>query len=185
MKKLVSSLALASAFVVAPSIACAQQSNAQGGILTGDIALACEAILCLSSGTQPSECGASIARYFGISLKNWSDTVSARRNFLNLCPAAQDTSSANMPGLINAIANGAGHCDAATLNRNIIYVPKETCEGYGKHRDCNTTFIPVVNPNEPAYCSAYTTNVNTYNLGLSYVGEPLKGGHWISSSSAQ
>ncbi|WP_269902395.1 TrbM/KikA/MpfK family conjugal transfer protein, partial [Campylobacter coli] len=35
-------------------------------ILTGDTKLACEAILCLSSGTRPSECSSSLARYFSI-----------------------------------------------------------------------------------------------------------------------
>lgn len=38
--------------------------------LTGDTKLACEAILCLSSGTRPGECGPSLSRYFGISHKN-------------------------------------------------------------------------------------------------------------------
>ena len=32
-------------------------------VLTGDTRLACEAILCLSSGTRPSECTPSLSRY--------------------------------------------------------------------------------------------------------------------------
>ncbi len=63
----------------------AQQSGQQ---LTGDPKLACEAILCLSSGTRPGECGPSLSRYFGISYKSWSDTVKGRRNFLNQCPTS-------------------------------------------------------------------------------------------------
>ena len=55
--------------------------------LSGDTKLACEAILCLSSGTRPGECGPSLSRYFGISHKKWKDTVKSRRNFLNQCPA--------------------------------------------------------------------------------------------------
>ena len=38
--------------------------------LSGDTKLACEAILCLSSGTRPGECGPALSRYFGISKKN-------------------------------------------------------------------------------------------------------------------
>lgn len=37
--------------------------------LTGDTKLACEAILCLSSGKRPGECGPALSRYFGISHK--------------------------------------------------------------------------------------------------------------------
>ena len=47
---------------------------------------ACEADLCLSSGTRPAECAPSLSRYFSISFRKWSDTVRARQNFLNLCP---------------------------------------------------------------------------------------------------
>ena len=35
-------------------------------VLTGDTRLACEAVLCLSSGDRPSECAPSIKRYFSI-----------------------------------------------------------------------------------------------------------------------
>ncbi|WP_265177498.1 TrbM/KikA/MpfK family conjugal transfer protein, partial [Campylobacter coli] len=55
-------------------------------ILTGDTKLACEAILCLSSGTRPSECSSSLARYFSIKFKKPWKTINARRAFLNLCP---------------------------------------------------------------------------------------------------
>lgn len=77
MKKQV--LAITSALILGSSL------NA-GDMLTGDTKLACEAILCLSNGTRPSECRPSINRYFSIKHKKWSDTVNARRNFLRLCP---------------------------------------------------------------------------------------------------
>jgi hypothetical protein len=54
--------------------------------LTGDTKLACEATLCLASGTQPSECDESLKRYFSIKHKKLKDTVKARTNFLKLCP---------------------------------------------------------------------------------------------------
>lgn len=164
-----------------------QESNDQSqpsatGVLTGDPATACKVILCLSSGKRPEECNPPLEQFFSISRKHWSDTVNARRDFLKLCPSSNDTSSTNMPALIDAMANGAGQCDPASLNRNIAYVQKETCEGYGEDRYCQTIQIPVINPHEPSYCVAYTTNSNTYDLGVQYVGDPLKGGHWVAVS---
>ena len=94
--------------------------------LTGDTKLACEAILCLSSGTRPGECGPSLSRYFGISHKKWKDTVKARRNFLNQCPTVGEDSS--MPTLVEAILNGAGRCTADLLNRQLRkQSPVEEC----------------------------------------------------------
>ncbi|ECK9767893.1 conjugal transfer protein, partial [Salmonella enterica subsp. enterica] len=34
----------------------ATAAQADDGLFTGDVRLACEAVLCLSSGTRPSEC---------------------------------------------------------------------------------------------------------------------------------
>ena len=73
--------------------------------LSGDAGLACKAILCLSSGERPGECGPALSRYFGISKKKWKDTVRARRNFLNQCPTVGE--DASMPTLVDAIVNGA------------------------------------------------------------------------------
>ena len=54
--------------------------------LTGDTKLACTAIMCLASPNRPAECTESIAKYFSISLKSFSKTAKARKNFLALCP---------------------------------------------------------------------------------------------------
>lgn len=97
----------------------AAQEGPQLDFLEGDEKSACEAILCLSSPTRPSECAPSLAKYFSINLKKWSDTLKARKNFLNLCPSA---SAPEMPSLIDAISNGAGFCDAGALNMNIVDV---------------------------------------------------------------
>jgi len=72
-------------FVGATTFLATNLSNAQQ-VLEGDTRLACEAILCLASGTQPSECSPSIQRYFSIRHKKFSDTLKARNGFLNLCP---------------------------------------------------------------------------------------------------
>ncbi len=108
MKKFIFLLAL---FTFLPIRAWADQE------LTGDTKLACEAILCLSSGTRPGECGPSLSRYFGISHKKWKDTVKVRRNFLNQCPTVGEDPS--MPTLVEAILDGAGRCTADLLNRQL------------------------------------------------------------------
>ena len=51
----------------------ATAAQADDGLFTGDVRLACEAVLCLSSGTRPSECAPSLKRYFSISHKKLSD----------------------------------------------------------------------------------------------------------------
>lgn len=173
-------IAVSLAFISFSTAAIAQQSQPQP--LTGDPATACQVILCLSSGSRPGECNPPLAKYFSISLKYWSDTVTARRNFLQLCPAAQDTSSANMPALVDAMANGAGRCDAAALNQIIQIVQVEQCSGFGQDRSCLMVDTPVIVNQQPAYCTAYDTNSNTYMLGVNYVGDPLQGGHWVNAS---
>ncbi|WP_017171120.1 TrbM/KikA/MpfK family conjugal transfer protein [Xanthomonas phaseoli] len=116
------------AAIVAGALGASSSAFADGEVLTGDTRLACEAILCLSSGTKPGECGPSLQRYFSISYRKWSDTVKGRRNFLNLCPTAHDTSSANMPQIVENIVNGAGRCDANTLNATLRQVvQKKAC----------------------------------------------------------
>jgi len=196
---------VASSLVISASV-CAQQ---QGQELTGDPKLACEAILCLSSGTKPGECGPSLSRYFGISYKYWSDTVKGRRNFLQLCPTAQDMSSANMPQIVDNIANGAGRCDAVYLNaNNRTTMQKKICpqngwqtggNGWWNRSEwtppdhswtplndgsgCYVKRVVVVSNAKPAICSAYANNQYTYLLGVRYMGEPTDGGHWVDDST--
>lgn len=90
--------------------------------LTGDTALACEAILCLSSPVRPSECMPSLSRYFGISYKKFSDTMKARVNFLNLCPAGDTTPE--MKDQINKLSQITGYCTTQELNANLERSPK-------------------------------------------------------------
>jgi hypothetical protein len=66
-------------------------------VLTGDKKLACEAILCLSSGDRPSECSPALSRYFSIKKDFWKDTVKARRKFLNKCPDADQDKEMKNP----------------------------------------------------------------------------------------
>lgn len=141
-------------------------------VLTGDTRLACEALLCLASGTRPTQCAASIIRYFSISFRHFSDTIRGRMNFLNLCPAGNQTPQ--MQSFVSAIANGAGRCDAASLN-------VELQTWIGGRVDGEVVISNVL----PEYCSAYLANQYTNLGGLTpkYVGSPGRGGYWIAASN--
>lgn len=158
-------------------------STAQAGdVLTGDTRLACEAVLCLSSSTRPGECAPALSRYFGIKFKKPWDTVKARINFLNLCPASNEP---NMPSLIEAIAHGAGQCDATFLNkynRQTAYRTqcRKTGGWWNEETNCTTTEINVVSDNKPGYCSIYENHEYT-DLATKYVGSPFHGGRWADA----
>lgn len=158
--------------------------EAEESFLDGDTKLACEALLCLSSGNRPGECGPSLSRYFGIHRKKWKNTLKARRNFLRLCPSA--TADPNMESLVEVIVNGAGRCNASELNRSHwTYMPKRICEqvydsdrgGYYTH--CYEIEVRVIDPRLPSYCTNYNEHGYTYEVGVHYEGDPLEGGHWV------
>ena len=149
-------------------------------VLTGDTRLACEAVLCLSSSTRPGECAPSLSRYFGIKFKKPWETIQARINFLNMCPASSEP---NMPSLIQAIAHGAGQCDAEFLNkynRQTAYRTQcTTASGWWNedNRSCSTTEVSVISTTKPAYCQVYENHEYT-DLHTKYVGDPFTGGRW-------
>lgn len=143
-----------------------QGQEDQGSLFTGDVRLACEAVLCLSSGTRPSECAPSLARYFSITAKKLSDTITKRKNFLELCPAA--TQDAKMIALVDAITHGAGRCDYAALNSSLRVWSGQDGKTYIR----NTL---------PSYCSAYLGNEYTDITAPRYVGVPERGGFWVEA----
>lgn len=171
----------------------ANSSFANEGLFTGDTKLSCEAILCLSSGERPSECKPALQRYFSISHKKLSDTLKARKNFLQICPSSNEQ---GMPELVKALANGAGRCDASELNRvnqTSVKVPnpayqqctKNNAYRIGKNNSCENipkTITKIVNNNKrPAYCTAYFAHGWTYKVdSVKYVGDPLNGGKWVN-----
>ena len=53
-------------------------------MFTGDKKLACEAIICLSTGSPPNECQPALRKYFSINFSNFSKTLKERKNFLDL-----------------------------------------------------------------------------------------------------
>jgi hypothetical protein len=163
-KTLLASAALASA------LSMSAPASAQN-VLTGDTRLACEAVLCLATGTRPSECMPSLRRYFSISSKKLKDTIRGRLNFLNLCPVSNQTPE--MSSLVNAMANGAGRCDAASLN--------STLRSWN-FDDSNYVYI---SNQIPGYCAAYTTHsyTNLGDIAPKYVGAPERGGYWVEAQN--
>lgn len=162
-----------------------QQPSAAPDLLTGDTRLACEAVLCLSSGERPSECNPSLRRFFSINHKRWSDTLKARKNFLKLCPASNENDG--MRRLVDAIAEGAGRCDAKELNRVMRATYQERrCSYYQRDRgnNCTVRNIPYIRNAKPAYCSAYFNHEWTVvGDSVKYVGEEKKGGRWVDVKS--
>jgi hypothetical protein len=150
------SAAAALAFLCAP--AQAQQ------VFEGDTRLACEALLCLAAPQRPGECVRAITRYFSIKFTNPLKTLTARLNFLQLCPAGD-------PGFVSALSGGAGFCDAAALNTNSLYA-----SGDGG---------PIgIDPAMPANCTAYYTHpwLAAANPVPRYVGTPETGGKWVEAA---
>lgn len=141
-------------------------------LLQGDQKYACEAMLCLSSGKRPSECEPSLRRYFSIKARKPGDTLRKRRNFLKMCP---ETNNDRKTGtLADAIAYGAGRCDAKTLNRTMRY----------RIDLANEEWVEAIGNRMPSYCADYYSHEYTdFNDELPrYVGIPERGGFWVESS---
>lgn len=136
-------------------------------VLTGDTKSACEAVLCLASGQRPSECTPPLQRYFSIVRKKVSDTLRARSDFLSLCPSSNQTPQ--MQALVSAQVNGAGQCDAQTLNSSL-----RTSTG-------GDMDIQYIRNQLPDYCTAYYGHAYTDFRGKQpvYIGLPSRGGYWV------
>jgi hypothetical protein len=137
----------------------------------------------------------ALRRYFGINWRSWRDTVRGRLNFLNLCPAASDTSQ-NMPSMVVAIANGAGRCDATYLNlilareeqRTVCADRSSAASGESSSdsgETCTVQTVTVIGNKQPANCAAYAGHAFVNQIGARYMGDPLKGGRWVDSSTGQ
>jgi hypothetical protein len=153
---------LLTASIYSSAMAQNQMLGVGNQILTGDVGLACEAILCLSSGTRPGECMPSLRKYF--SIKKLLD----RKNFLKGCPAV--ASDAGLQALVNDIANGAGQCDATSLNAGMM-IGNET----GSTRISNQL---------PVQCVSYFSNGYTdfKDVIPKYVGTPERKGFWVEAA---
>ena len=153
----------------------------------GDEATACEVILCLATGSPPSECAASLARYFGITDWKFWRMIEKRLNFLKLCPAANETPQ--MSSLVEAMANGAGRCDAATLNQTLRtwtgidgeyeisnQMPAH-CGAYYGHE-----YASDMNASMPRYVDKYVTRTYVDADGMTQY--EYDGGYWVDGGAA-
>ncbi|PHM51264.1 TrbM/KikA/MpfK family conjugal transfer protein [Xenorhabdus sp. KK7.4] len=141
---------------------------------TGDTKLACEAILCLSTNTRPSECSPAIRKFFSIKAKKPWKTIQLRKNFLNLCPVSDGE---GMPEYNDLLANNAEKCSSKRLNRDLIESKEErVCRRSGQDYDCHTVTYYRISNKLPNYCQAYIDHEYT-DLSLRFVGES----EWIKS----
>ncbi|ASI88311.1 IncQ plasmid conjugative transfer protein TraQ (plasmid) [Campylobacter jejuni] len=125
-------------------------------ILTGDTKLACEAILCLSSGTRPAECGPSLARYFAIHFKKPWKTIDARKAFLNLCPIQNDTNVEDLV-LKNLVDDVLPSSDPRQCTPNYLNTQVETKRSYSTFGIMSYR----INPNMPNFCHALINHAYT------------------------
>ncbi len=120
-------------------------------VLGGDEKIACEVILCLSSGSRPSECSPPLSHFYSIKAKRPDKTIRKRINFLKLCPdgggvpdsyrtvLATSGQICDMPsllGYLNAPANGAGGGPGRRA------IPAH-CQLYADHRWTHEIALPV------------------------------------------
>ncbi len=125
-------------------------------VLTGDTKLACEAILCLSSGTRPAECGPSLARYFAIHFKKPWKTIDARKAFLNLCPIQNDTNVEDLV-LKNLVDDVLPVSDPRQCTPNYLNTQVETKRSYSTFGIMSYR----INPNMPNFCHALINHAYT------------------------
>ncbi len=122
--------------------------------LTRDQNDACSAILCLSSavGRDLNECRTTLKRYFSINARILSDTLTQRKRFLGLCPLTewQDKDS-----YIQTLVEGAGQCDAASLNQNLKEsIRFESCRRRGDSEICTPFYKYRISNQLSSQCQA-------------------------------
>lgn len=74
-------------------------ASASQKFLEGDVKLACEAVMCLSTSTRPGECTPAINKFLAIQMSGvgaLKATIDARKNFLKLCPSTNNDDAANI-----------------------------------------------------------------------------------------
>ena len=178
MKKM---LFLGSAMTLLFSEVAFAQVTASADYLTGDTRLACEAILCFSTSQRPSECNASIRKYFSIKKKKPHKTRKARKEFLNMCPTVQENQE--MQGLVEVIMNAEDRCTAEALNRSTEFSGRILKASYDRGHRHYFYESTVEHSNElPSYCKAYFghewTDFGEYGVTPVFVGESGNGGFW-------
>lgn len=161
-------------------------SSPQGPALSDDEQDACKALLCLSSGSRPTECDPAVQRYYDIKRRLTTDTMKARLDFLKMCPTAKDDSTVS--SLAKAISQGAGRCDANTLNAALafeLWVPNP--DYYDAGGDAGGMgspgfYVSAIKDVMPSYCTTYYNFFSDDGYTRPdvpvYVGKIGVDGHW-------
>ena len=179
LQKLTVSAGVALNFAFSP-VLFAQTAAENIQTLQGDVKLACEAILCLSSSIQPAECNPSINRFYSIVRSSYSATVAARLAFLRQCPVGAVT--VQMASLTDVISKAYDRCDADHLNQHLVRYAKykicDNCEMDGGC-SCNIVSVPYISNQKPSYCQSLENHEYTRYDSATYVGEPMMNGYWV------
>ena len=151
-------------------------AQAQQNQLDDDQTTACEVLMCLSTSKRPEQCRPPVEKFLRIQYRYLTDTLQARKNFLHLCPSTNQNSA--MSAYADAVASGAGQCDAAALNGMTTAL--------GGAGDSGEYAIGVSN-RMPAYCIAYASSAFADLAGTLplYVGAPGTGGFWANPPDYQ
>lgn len=150
MKSLKITIVFLLAFILIQGSAQAELSNVQK--------LSCEAILCLSSGSRPSECDESLKYFFGIHKKKLSDTKNARKSFLKKCPDSD--ADEGMSSLVDVLVDyNCSACMIENLNKHFIEV--KIIKRRSRYGNFIKT-IKVVDPEIPTYCLKYYAAINNH-----------------------
>lgn len=112
-------------------------------VLADDKTDACTVVLCLASGSMPSECETPVKNY----LERFAEEPWNAGDYLNLCEmgSAPDVPNAKL------IGQAYGHCDAASLNKATMYVA-----GYS-----GRNAVIYHHSAKPAYCDEYSAMVKS------------------------
>ena len=142
------------AFILIQGAAQAELSNEQE--------LACEAILCLSSGERPDECDAALDYFFSIHKKKPSDTRNARKSFLKKCPDSD--ADEGMSSLVDVLVNyNCSDCMIEKLNKRFIAVKiLVQRRRYGRRGEDSIRTVRVVDPVMPTYCLRYYAAISNH-----------------------
>ncbi len=183
MKKFIFSV-IGTSFLFINAFANENEQTLQTDLLSGDTKLSCEAILCLSSSTRPSQCSESLSYYFGLKAKKWSDTVTKRRNFLKLCPVG----GADIEDLVfadlrdNVLPNSdPRECTAEYLNKQVETNYQDYYNSYNSYTNYR------INPNIPKQCEALYSHSYTAIERPNYIcsGEFYSKLEWNLSAKLQ
>ena len=114
------------------------------GALTGDEEAACGAILCLAGGAGEPACVPYLARYFGITHRDWDRQLKLRLDFLDLCPTDE------LPPEVRPLL--ARYGELCQPDRLLVYLNSQLCTGNSMDESGS---CPEPNPDAWRVCAGF------------------------------